>query len=276
MLVFLISVPLLAIFGNDLPEVLKKLIDGRLSVQLTEQPKAADGQNVSTSAPAGIAQPTVPNNPFAGQSPYRAAPTTAIQATPTVPPLQPIASPIAVHKAAELANPAEKSPVSTPAAITTTSNVAPTINAVAASAVASAFDNASAIAPSRSPVEWPSPSSKQPESFQSPPDSRPIAAPESMRQNNLEEAHSGSSNQAIGSGDDKFRQAEGRLRQLGATQYVLETWGPQNDRYRFACRMAVGRNVGVTQHFEAIESDPWSAMEEVLRQVEQWQRKESL
>ena len=71
-------------------------------------------------------------------------------------------------------------------------------------------------------------------------------------------------------GDKKFRQVEMRLRKLGATHYMLETWGPDNNRYRFVCKMAIGGNAGVNRYFQAIENDPWQAMTEVLHQVEQW------
>jgi hypothetical protein len=70
--------------------------------------------------------------------------------------------------------------------------------------------------------------------------------------------------------DEQFRWAEQRLRELGATHYLLETWGPDNNRYRFACKMALGGNTAVNRYFQAIDDDPWRAMESVLQQVEQW------
>ena len=76
---------------------------------------------------------------------------------------------------------------------------------------------------------------------------------------------------AAGAGtDEKFRQAEMRLRELGATHYMLETWGPDNSRYRFVCKMAVGGNAEVNRYFQAIDDNPWQAMQSVLAQVEQW------
>jgi hypothetical protein len=69
--------------------------------------------------------------------------------------------------------------------------------------------------------------------------------------------------------DDRFRQAEQRLRELGATHYTLETWGPDNNRYRFVCKIAVGGNTGVNRYFQAIEDDPWQAMTKVVHEVEQ-------
>ena len=60
-----------------------------------------------------------------------------------------------------------------------------------------------------------------------------------------------------------------RLRELGASHYVLESWGNDNSQYRFACEMSVGVS-GMNRRFEAHESDPWRAMDSVLRQVEDW------
>jgi hypothetical protein len=71
-------------------------------------------------------------------------------------------------------------------------------------------------------------------------------------------------------GDEKFHLAELRLRSLGATKYTLETWGPDNNRYRFACKMAIAGNPNANQLFQAIEDDPWAAMQSVLHQVEEW------
>jgi hypothetical protein len=76
---------------------------------------------------------------------------------------------------------------------------------------------------------------------------------------------------ADASRDERFRWAETRLRDLGATHYMLETWGPDNRQYRFGCKMALAGNSIATQYFEAVKDDPWQAMENVLQQVEQWQ-----
>lgn len=60
-----------------------------------------------------------------------------------------------------------------------------------------------------------------------------------------------------------------RLQALGATYYVLESWGNQQ-QYRFFCKMAVGGDADYTHCFEAIEADPLQAMRQVMRQVEAW------
>jgi hypothetical protein len=67
-----------------------------------------------------------------------------------------------------------------------------------------------------------------------------------------------------------FMAMQDRLRQLGATYYLLETWGNQRQFYRFYCQMAVGGNSSYTHYFEATNANPLAAMADVLRQVEAW------
>ena len=67
-----------------------------------------------------------------------------------------------------------------------------------------------------------------------------------------------------------FMSMQDRLRRLGATYYLLETWGNQRQFYRFYCQMAVGVNSSYTRYFEAINANPLEAMADVLRQVEDW------
>ena len=69
-----------------------------------------------------------------------------------------------------------------------------------------------------------------------------------------------------------FKHIQERLRELGATYYLLETWGDQSEAYRFYCRMAVGGNRHVTKQFNWVACDPLTAMSNVLHQVEDWQK----
>ncbi len=62
-----------------------------------------------------------------------------------------------------------------------------------------------------------------------------------------------------------------RLRELGASYYLLESWGSQRQLYRFSCKMAIGGNADFTRYFEAADADPLQAMLQVLRQVERRQ-----
>jgi hypothetical protein len=69
---------------------------------------------------------------------------------------------------------------------------------------------------------------------------------------------------------DQFTFIQDRLRKLGATYYLLESWGSRQDLYRFYCKMAIGGNPNYTRHFEATHSEPLRAMALVLKQVEAW------
>ena len=69
---------------------------------------------------------------------------------------------------------------------------------------------------------------------------------------------------------DRFQAVQGRLRQLGATYYLLESWGNQQQLYRFYCKMAVGGSAQYTRCFEATDADALQSMVQVLRQVESW------
>jgi len=69
---------------------------------------------------------------------------------------------------------------------------------------------------------------------------------------------------------DWFSAVAQRLRDLGATYYLLETWGRNGELYRFHCKMAVAGGQGFTRHFEATSGDAALAMRSVLEQVEAW------
>ena len=71
-------------------------------------------------------------------------------------------------------------------------------------------------------------------------------------------------------GSDPFSLIQDRLRQLGATYYLLESWGDQKREFRFYCRMAIGGNSQYTRSFWSIDGDPVRAMGQVLGQVESW------
>ena len=59
-----------------------------------------------------------------------------------------------------------------------------------------------------------------------------------------------------------------RLKKLGATYFLLETYGDEVRQFRFYCRMAIGGNPRVTKHFWCSDSDPLKAMTQVLKQVQ--------
>ncbi len=69
-----------------------------------------------------------------------------------------------------------------------------------------------------------------------------------------------------------FTSIQERLKQLGATYYLLEAWGDNTDAFRFYCRMSIGGNPHVTRPFFCVDGDPLKAMANVLQQVEDWQK----
>ncbi len=75
---------------------------------------------------------------------------------------------------------------------------------------------------------------------------------------------------ANGSATESFRTVQERLRQLGATYCLLESWGKDQQLYRFYCKMAIAGSADYTRYFESTHGDPLQAMHEVLRQVESW------
>jgi hypothetical protein len=75
--------------------------------------------------------------------------------------------------------------------------------------------------------------------------------------------------QPVSPGPERFTWMESRLRDLGATYYLLEAWGGEGV-FRFHCKMAIAGNAQLNRHFEATDPDPLRAMERVLTQVETW------
>jgi hypothetical protein len=67
-----------------------------------------------------------------------------------------------------------------------------------------------------------------------------------------------------------YNEIQERLKKLGATYYVLESWGNDQQLYRFFCKMAVAGDADYVHCFEATHSDPLQAMQQVLQQVETW------
>ena len=71
--------------------------------------------------------------------------------------------------------------------------------------------------------------------------------------------------------NDQLNYVLGRLRQLGATYFVLEPCGDEKREFRFFCQMSIGGNSRVTRPFWCFDGDPLKAMTRVLKQVEDWQ-----
>jgi hypothetical protein len=71
---------------------------------------------------------------------------------------------------------------------------------------------------------------------------------------------------------DPFIAAQERLKQLGATYFLLESWGNRQQMYRFYCKMAIGGSAEYTRAFESTDQEPLQAVLNVLRQVETWRQ----
>lgn len=69
---------------------------------------------------------------------------------------------------------------------------------------------------------------------------------------------------------DRLVQVQQRLKALGATYYLLESWGNKGEHYRFQCRMPIGHSPGALRCFEATDTDGLRAMGKVLEQIEAW------
>ncbi len=69
---------------------------------------------------------------------------------------------------------------------------------------------------------------------------------------------------------DQFHLICERLKELGSTYVLLESWGDSQEQFRFYCKIAIAGNPHHTYRFEATNQDPLMAMARVLRQVEDW------
>lgn len=73
-----------------------------------------------------------------------------------------------------------------------------------------------------------------------------------------------------GGAEEPFRQIERRLRELGATYCLLETFGHDGRSYRFHCKISVAGDPHHARPFDATDEDPIRAMRQVLEHVEAW------
>lgn len=307
MLVVLISVPLFAIFGKQLPDVVKGLIEGR---GLVLGPAPGGDANSPPATPTQTA-----SNPFGQPASYRATPAGSNPTTNSAAPANVTAANLTPPSAAggPAAMPPGGSLTSMPSGMSMNAlppnrpAEMPTGSAAAMTMPGdpSAMNRAAATMGQAAMGQMPSgmgtkgdfvgsppplmPASNQPAAFLAPSDNSALAKPPEATIRDVTatgnspgapasspyaSAAGGAGDHAGGAAgagtDEKFRQAEMRLRELGATHYMLETWGPDNSRYRFVCKMAVGGNAEVNRYFQAIDDNPWQAMQSVLAQIEQW------
>lgn len=69
-----------------------------------------------------------------------------------------------------------------------------------------------------------------------------------------------------------FSDVQRQLHALGATYMRLETWGEDQELYRFQCHVLLAAGSRRTRHFESTDSDPDLAIERVLKQVVSWRQ----
>ena len=221
MMAFLIAIPLVALFGTSLPDVIKAVKEGRWPT-LTGMAQAF----LSTHTP----------NPNQDQNRPQNAPDEPAK-------FKPAGDPLPTGTAAMLAIPAN---------VNTLAPAAPPINAAGPT-------DPPPMAPRWSAELTPRQTSAVvPAGYEAAIDPAAHAAPVTPPAATTPKAA------------DPFLHTQKRLQELGATYYLLESWGGQQQLYRFYCKMAVGGNPNYTRYFEAIESDPLRAMSQVLGQVESW------
>ncbi len=288
MLICLISIPLFAIFGKDLPQVIKGLIEGR-GLVLGPAPVAGN-QNPSS---------TTPNSPFGPSAPYRA---TSVADSGRPSNLASGSSATGSNGSLSVRSRTGAAPPNS--AGTSGENSLVQTGPYGSTNLASGAVGNSTSGTAATAADWrvaPSPPGAQPANFQAPASAAPInpneftlrdplaanstavgehidrrastpgAAAAPLQRDEIPSANAAPPGGAGSTaGDARFHQAEMRLRELGATHYMLESWGPDNNRYRFVCQMAVAGGAGMSKYFQAIEDDPWRAMDSVLRQVEDW------
>jgi len=68
-----------------------------------------------------------------------------------------------------------------------------------------------------------------------------------------------------------WKEAQHRLRRIGAARYRLETWGSQG-QFRFSCSVPLKSNPGLNHHFEARADDPMHAVALVLDKIAHWKQ----
>ncbi len=83
-------------------------------------------------------------------------------------------------------------------------------------------------------------------------------------------SQSGASADQSAMAGDRFAAVGRRLRELGASYYLLETWGERGEQFRFHCKMAPAGKPDSARDFEATNRDAIAAMQKVLEQVEAW------
>jgi hypothetical protein len=261
----LVAVPALALFGNGWADSAKQLLQRQLGLWSTSTTAAL------AEAPLFVPGRTLATPPTTTQS---------LAAQPLVPPVVSLPSPASVESPATPASlPASWPPLATSAPAPTASiapvppvvqqSVMPALSLAAqgTNAVqATAFEAPCAVAPVTDARQAAVAAPSSPSVYASQPNLVPVPRAINTSLETRTPTVAGSSPEA-----DRFGSMHARLRQLGATYCLLESWGPQSELYRFHCKLGIGGSANFTRSFEATDPDPMGAMAKVMAQVEQWQ-----
>ena len=274
MVAFLVAIPAVALFGTNLPDTLRQLAERHLGISF-------NGTSPGTLSDAPLIAARSNGALGSGGVPADAAPVAPVDISiPTesfTPPANPGGAmaglPMAIPPAADRFAQATPLPAATP----------PPPSAMPASATIPAHVDGSVV-----PVGYNAPldpaavpavpsSFTPPRSFNFPgaavprpfppmeQSAQPVSVPSPMA------SPAGASPAADNaSAGESLPRIERRLRELGATYSLLESWGNQGQLYRFYCKMGIGGNSNYTRYFEATDADPLRAMNIVLQQVEAW------
>jgi len=263
MLICLVVIPLAAVFGTTLPNLVSRLLDGRFDLASVLAVDTLSGRPAS--GPSHARHDTTPSL-SAWESQPAGSPHEPMSTLPSGWPAS--GSPPTVQSAAMLAghdSPADSAHMSPPprAAVAWTDpaveparwNASGRGLAVPPGLAAVASDHPAAPQPNLVPVapKSPGPTSIRPVGLTGTSDDSPAASPET------------------GQASVQFAEVERQLRELGARYYLLETWGARAQYYRFHARMGMGSESGSVRYFEATDPDPLQAMVRVLDQVNSWQ-----
>jgi len=237
MLGCMISIPIAALWGGGLPELAKQLLQQHLGLQtasaaasLSEAPRFVPG------TPSGVV----------GDPALAAA-----SAMPLQPPVVQFAPQVAPPQGVPASAPPSR-PVMAP----------PT--AVVSAAYEARVEGNAAMPPAQNPAFVPG-AQTETSVYQHKPGLVPVSFEEGVP------PPQAAAPQAAGnSTGEQFQVIQGRLRQLGASYYLLESWGVQGELFRFYCKMAIGGNPNYTRYFEAVDTDPVRVMAKVLQDVEAW------
>lgn len=235
MLACLVAIPLAAVVGKSLPEMVRGLLDGRWPGRSASAFESLDEAGFQPAAPA--------------DSPAAAAPGQIRSDWQQSPLKFPTSWPSGVNRPSD-------------SAVVAAGHQAPVGPAGASAIPVWPAGAASPSGPGSSPAEIPRPLPAHP---------GPSAIGPHRPQTSVPVPYGSAQPVADArSTTQQFTHIQDRLRRLGATYSLLESWGTREQLFRFYCRVAVGGNPNYTHYFEATDSDPLTAMARVLRQVEAW------